>query len=39
MATLEDQFRFSIDPESLCVDVFATVGSLIAYVRSHMHDR
>jgi acyl carrier protein len=39
MATLEDQFKFAIDPETLCVDVFATVGSLIEYVRSRMHGR
>ena len=32
MARLEDQFKFSVDPEGLSLCDFATVGSLNAYV-------
>lgn len=39
MATLEDRFKFSVDPETLSLDNFATVGSLAAYVRSRLDER
>lgn len=37
MAKLEDQFKFAVDPEELTLGDFATVGSLISYVRSRLH--